>query len=225
MSILTCNYCEKEINSDDIILPFSHKNYHKKCLIEHFVYKSKPKLNKELAVKKVELIELEYNSAMNEKLNKMNKRITNSKNILSFKEQKKELFNWIAENYEIFISWQIENKIKSIVDGSLQGLNEAISCEDLLTIFQKKKDYLDKIYVDNKNKGKIFVDKTQRFYYDLKIVISKYDSFKKWKRKNEVNNFNMNEILEKEKEEKKFSVKKCQGTVCDSKIDLTEFLD
>ena len=63
-----------------------------------------------------------------------------------------------------------------------KNLKEPISVEDLSDMWHKKMDFLNKTYEYNMQHGKEMCG-VQRVSYDLAILISKYDSYKRWKEK------------------------------------------
>ena len=63
-----------------------------------------------------------------------------------------------------------------------KNLKEPIPVEDLSDMWHKKMDFLNKTYEYNMQHGKEMYG-TQRIAYDLAILINKYDSYKRWKAK------------------------------------------
>lgn len=95
-----------------------------------------------------------------------------------------QLDNWILQNYDITcISQSLNRKINCICNGTLKTLSVPIPVTHLLDMWQRKMNYLNKIYIQNLDKG-IVVKGEPRVHNDLNILISKYDSYVSWKAKN-----------------------------------------
>lgn len=95
---------------------------------------------------------------------------------------REQLYDWIYNHYNVSVlNRYLCTKIAEINNGNFVGLREGISNEDLLNIFMKMQNYLDKLAY-KKNKGKNpFKDQTSRINYDLTIVVNNYDKYKQWK--------------------------------------------
>lgn len=101
-----------------------------------------------------------------------------------FDEQK--LFDFIHNSYNIVsIPSILKFKLNEIYNGNYKGLSRGVMAEDILDMWQRKKQDLDKINNYNKQKGKE-LDKAARLNYDLAILMSKYDSFLEWKEKEKI---------------------------------------
>ena len=98
-----------------------------------------------------------------------------------------KFFDYIIETYDISLPKYTITKISNINNGTQEGLKEGISYEDLLYMFKSKQKDLINIYQNNIKKGNSFRDNVQRFHYDLAVIVGKYDSYKKWKEKQKLN--------------------------------------
>ena len=67
-----------------------------------------------------------------------------------------------------------------IFSGIYKGLSKEIPPEDLLDMWKRKKNELDRINNSNSRKGKNLIG-VARINYDLAILLNKYDSYLKWK--------------------------------------------
>ena len=135
------------------------------------------------------------------KVNKSNK--TKPKKTKDSNTPKDKFFNYIQETYNISVIPKYTFiKLSKINNGEYKGLKEPISYEDLLLMFQKQYNNLNKLYQQNIVKGNTF-DDLGRFNYDLAVILSKYDSFKKWKLKQQIHEADINKQKE---EENKISV-------------------
>ncbi len=107
-----------------------------------------------------------------------------------------QLTDYIYKEYNLtYLPTYFFTNLRKIYNGTYsQNLKEPISPEDLFYMWQSKMDYLNKTYEYNKQHGKDMVG-IQRVSYDLAILLNKYDSYKRWKEK-------QNAIHEQEKQTK-----------------------
>lgn len=178
-----CKYCDskkdKTINVDVDKYIYSYSNfYHYDCFIKALMEK-----NKYTSKKAQDLAEIQFK-----------KTLTNQsvqKNI-----DKDRLFYWIYDNYNInVLPNYVYTKFSNIADGTFsKRVIVPISYFDLLCIFKKMKKTLDKEYIRNKQKGKIF-DAVGRINYDLAIVINNYDKYLEWKERNRGRNIQKKEVV------------------------------
>lgn len=87
-------------------------------------------------------------------------------------------------------------KLASITKGEYKDMKEAISYEDLLDMFKRQQSNLNKIHARNITKGNNIEDSLSLFNYDLAIILSKYDSYKKWKEKQKITEVETRQIEE-----------------------------
>lgn len=96
---------------------------------------------------------------------------------------KNHLYKYLMEHYSaIMIPTYIYQKMEGIFAGTWKDMSCSIPPEHLLDMFQRKQDYLDKIY----HKGSI--DGVGRINYDLAVLISKYQGYLDWLSKKEIEN-------------------------------------
>lgn len=169
--------------------------------------------------------EREKNTLKREKQNKSKEKKDKEK--IKLKLERDEFINYIQETYEIssFTKYMFI-KLSQINNGKYGGLKEPISYKDLLYMFKSKKEYLEKVYQNNCAKGKNF-DSLSRFNYDLAIILSKYESYKKWKEKQNIIKANMN--LEKKKNEEEIKIDYSniikQNKKDNNKVEIVDILD
>ena len=98
--------------------------------------------------------------------------------------------------------------------------------EDLLDMWKQKRNYLDKIAEQNRKKGNEILG-INRVNYDLAILLSKYDSYLKWKEQQKI-------AIAELDESKKRSIEKIEYTDVarpkrvsntDNKVDINSMLD
>jgi len=155
-----CFHCKEYIELDnDNFVYIKDKYYHFNCAIEKQLYKKRNKLSIEqlLDIQKQNKIELEY------------------------KITKDKLFRWLQNTYNtVVIPKYFYIKMDQIFNGTYKGLSKGIPPEDLLDMWKRKQNELDRINNSNNIKGKFLVG-SSRIQYDLAILLSKYDSYLKWK--------------------------------------------
>ena len=94
-----------------------------------------------------------------------------------------QLTDFIYKEYNVtFLPKYFFINLDKIYKGEYKNLKEPVPVEDLFDMWQKKMDYLNKTYTYNKEPGKD-MQGVQRINYDLAILLSKYDSYKRWKEK------------------------------------------
>lgn len=99
-----------------------------------------------------------------------------------------ELTNWIILMYGFtYLPKSFFFNLDKIYKGTYKNLSCAIPPEELLDMWKRKIDYLNKIADKNSRMGKEMND-VCRLYYDLSILLSKYDSYKDWKDKQQLAN-------------------------------------
>ena len=92
------------------------------------------------------------------------------------------LFEYLMNKYEVTsFPKTFYMKLSNIFNGKLSTIAKPIPPEDLYDMWILKEDYLNKVYIQNIARGKNFKDGYLRCNYDLSILISKYDSYLKWK--------------------------------------------
>lgn len=139
---------------------------------------------------------------------------------------REELFNYIAETYDIsYFDKRFCVKMNSVFGGSYKGLTRPVPPEDLLDMWKQKKTYLDKVADQNKRKGNP-MDGIGRANYDLAILLSRYDSYLDWKEKQKLA---LSEVEEQKKKVIDFveykDLAKPQIQKENNKIDINSMLD
>jgi hypothetical protein len=203
-----CADCKSEIiirkkNIDEVIL-YEGSYYHKECFInmcnkklqskrckknkwekalsnlDMFCNDAKVKLNKEFdrdEKKEFECIERKKRNIEIEKKRKE----ASKKNSVEQIKAKDDIYNFMLNNYEVsFIPKYVFIKLSSIYSGTYKGMSCGILPTELLDMWKRKINYLNKIANNNLTKGNN-MNPIQRINYDLSILINKYDSYKKWK--------------------------------------------
>lgn len=95
--------------------------------------------------------------------------------------KKEEINQFMMSEYDIsIIPSSIWTKLGNIYAGTWRGMGLGIPPEDLLDMWKRKIDYLNKVANRNIAKGReMSADK--RINYDLSILVNKYDGYLKWK--------------------------------------------
>lgn len=173
--VLVCKVCGCEVDYDSSDMKsFKEKgsDYHVKCFIDKKLVSSTIKRKGKNKIEGKDDIEKLANQLYDD---------FQSKRIVA--KIKDDFYEYIQETYSIMLlPKSIFVKMDSITSGTYKGLAMPISIEDIYDMFRKKKNELDKIYTHNVAKGMQF-NEVGRFNYDLAILISKYDTYLKWKTK------------------------------------------
>lgn len=101
---------------------------------------------------------------------------------------RKQVTNWIYLAYGLtFLPKSFFINLDKIYNGTYKNLSIPIPPEELLDMWKRKMDYLNKTADKNSRMGKE-INEVCRIYYDLSILLSKYDSYKDWKEKQKMAN-------------------------------------
>lgn len=151
---------------------------------------------------------------------KNKKQLDEEKKIIKVKESLKF---WLYKTYEIqHIPDQFFKKLEQVYDGTYKDLSRPIPIEDLYDMWQRKMPYLLQTYDSNVRKGKN-IEGTQRLNYDLSILLSKYDSYLKWKEEQKQIQ------IEKEQRENEIKIDYSnmfrQQPLQNSKLDINSIID
>lgn len=98
--------------------------------------------------------------------------------------EKDDLFQYLMEQYNVTILPQyFFVRMNAYFKGEAQGMSRGIPPVDLLDMWKRQQSYLDRIHHQNETHGKPFTDAMHMINFDLKVLINKYDSYLKWKKK------------------------------------------
>lgn len=163
-----CRTCKEtiDIKDDDFIKLKQKFYYHTDCYINKELEKEIP----------IAIIQEVVDLAKKEYLEELQKKIKKYKQS-NIRDGIKNLTDWIQLAYDIdFLPKMFYIKMSSITNGSYKGLKEPVTYIELLDMLQRRKKQFDIKFA-----GKKFSNNLQRFYYDLAVVLSQYESYKKWK--------------------------------------------
>ena len=151
----------------------------------------------------------------------------NTKVIEKKKSTKNELYEFLFDMYDIsYFPQYFYIKMDSVYKGTMKNLNKPVPPEDLLDMWKQKRNYLDKVAEQNRKKGNE-ISGVNRVNYDLAILLSKYDSYLKWKEQQKI-------AIAELDESKKRSIEKIEYTDVarpkrvsntDNKVDINSMLD
>ena len=140
---------------------------------------------------------------------------------------KTELYEFLFDMYGIsYFPKYFYIKMDSIYKGTMKNLSRPVPPEDLLDMWVQKKNYLDKVAEQNRKKGNEILG-VNRVNYDLAILLTKYDSYLKWKEQQKI-------AIAEFDESKKRSIDKIEYTDVarpkrvsntDNKVDINSMLD
>jgi len=95
---------------------------------------------------------------------------------------KNHLYQYLMRTYDIvLLPNHIFTTLEQVFTGKYKNMNGCVEPAELLDMFERKQDFLNKTYYYNVSKGKEFKDNAGRLRYDIAIVINKVDSYRKWK--------------------------------------------
>jgi hypothetical protein len=177
-----CNYCdpitkrgEKPIKSVDtekdlFLKDDKGKYYHLECFRQHLI-KRKKIMDEEI----IDQITGEWVA----------------KTEIEVKEstEKDKFLKWIINFYDGSLPAYFLKKLQSIREGKHESINEPITYETMLDIYQYMANYLQKRAATMK-----IENVTQRMNYDLAVVIGNYGDYKRFKRKQHGFSVNKEEI-------------------------------
>lgn len=178
-----CAECKKEIyiNKDNVgdVIRFENSCYHYDCFINACKRKSK-KSN--------------ASPKWGEALTSI-KEIKKESNIFLMNEiYKDDIFEFIQAHYDIkVVPKKIFTKLSDIYNGTYRGLTCCIPPEDILDMWKRKMDYLNRVRAKNITLGNN-MDVAQQVSYDISVLINKYDSYLKWKEKNKIIEQEVNKV-------------------------------
>lgn len=171
-----CVFCQMPIfldrnNLDDIVL-YKNEYYHK----QHFLDMCNEKINSP-RTKKIKWQEL---------IEDVNKYAKDARDKTSDFLDKDEVYKFILDTYDMtIVPANIFHKLAAIYSGSFKGMSINIPPCDLLDMWKRKINFLNKLYEKRKSTGNV-MDKAGRVNYDLSVLINKYDSYLEWKEQQEI---------------------------------------
>ena len=152
-------------------------------------------INKKIEILK-ESMRIEEELKKQKEIERESKKLLAKQNEIDRNKNKEDFLQYIREEYDISnFSKMFYIKVAEINNGTYKGMNEGISYEDLLFMFKRKQQYLNKINERNKSIGKS-IKGISRVNYDLAVIIGMYDEYKEWKRKKSI--LQSNEEVKKE---------------------------
>ena len=159
---------------------YENKSYHKECFIDMCKNKiatsRKYKEKWKSAFDSIELIE------------------KNSIQHFTREIDKDKLYRFLCEQYHLSVFPTLMFKrLDEVYTGTYKGLTKEIPPEHLCDMWKRQMNNLNKIAFKNESKGN-HISLEKRLYYDLSIVVNKYNSYLEWLEKQK--------ILESEVEEK-----------------------
>ena len=218
MRIITrkCSICKNPIYINDtnedffITLKNKTKSYtHTNCYIKKQTTKKRSPKTVEECQKYIEQC-------------RQNTKVTEKK-----KSTKNELYEFLFDMYDIsYFPQYFYIKMDSVYKGTMKNLNKPVPPEDLLDMWKQKRNYLDKVAEQNRKKGNE-ISGVNRVNYDLAILLSKYDSYLKWKEQQKI-------AIAELDESKKRSIEKIEYTdvvrpkrtgTSNNKVDINSMLD
>ena len=190
----------------------------------------KREIEKEISIdiinKKVSMIKqamkIEEDLKREKELEKERKKLISKQNEAERIKNRKLFLDYIKDTYDISsFPKNFYIKLAEINNGTYRDMSEGISYEDLLFMFNRKQQYLNKINNKNNSIGKE-IKGISRVNYDLAIIIGLYDEYKEWKRKKSM--LQLSEEIE-DKSVIKIDCKKINPVKSNDEEDILDILD
>jgi hypothetical protein len=163
-----CGQChDKVILEQNDFIYFKEKYYHPNCFITQLLSKKRNPPTVEIATELAN--QLKYESANNP--------------IIIDIIDKSHLYQYLQKTYSaVYMPKFIYQKFSDIFNGTYKNImnGQGIPPCDLLDMWERKQNFLNKTRAWNESKGKV-METLQLIQYDLAIIMSKYDSYLKWK--------------------------------------------
>lgn len=116
------------------------------------------------------------------------------------KNIRNQLYDFLFQMYGIsYFPNYFYIKMNSVFKGTYKNLNRPVSPEDLLDMWVQKENYLNKVAEQNRKKGNEITG-VNRVYYDLAILLGKYDDYLSWKHNQELAVAEINEMKKRDVE-------------------------
>lgn len=192
-----CDCCKKTVyisknNVDDAIF-YDKKSYHRKCFID--ICNKRANMKRENVAEKWQWVLRNIENIQIESREHFFKAV-----------DKEEVNQFILEEYDLsIIPSSVWQKLGSIYSGTFRGMSIGISPNELIDMWRRKIDYLNKVANQNVTKGKV-MNSEQRINYDLSILVNKYDGYRKWKENQKKLNSNNSNRVEKNKNSLSMSI-------------------
>ena len=151
----------------------------------------------------------------------------NTKVIEKKKSTKNELYEFLFDMYDIsYFPQYFYIKMDSVYKGTMKNLNKPVPPEDLLDMWKQKRNYLDKVAEQNRKKGNE-ISGVNRVNYDLAILLSKYDSYLKWKEQQKIAIAELDESKKRSIEKIEYTdvVRPKRAGTSNNKVDINSMLD
>ena len=143
------------------------------------------------------------------------------------KSTKNELYEFLFDMYDIsYFPQYFYIKMDSVYKGTMKNLNKPVPPEDLLDMWKQKRNYLDKVAEQNRKKGNE-ISGVNRVNYDLAILLSKYDSYLKWKEQQKIAIAELDESKKRSIEKIEYTdvVRPKRAGTSNNKVDINSMLD
>lgn len=210
--VYKCKLCGEGINSEDFdtyLYESNAKNlksyYHIHCFFEKKTKRSREKWTLEQCEEYVQ----KYRAAMKEQS------IT--------KDLKDRMYKWIMQEYDIVsLPAYFFTKTAAVFNGTYKGLSKPIPVEDLFDMWQRKKSYLDRVWMKKYPDGKL--NDQSRLMYDLAVLVGKYSSYLDWKAEKEIEKQNAENRL-KEMNTTNYIQKQVIMQPTNSSMNISDILD
>jgi hypothetical protein len=205
-TIRKCKLCKENIVLEtNKFVPDGDKYYHYDCFVTFMESKKRNKLCKEDILKLAKELQEQHLNEIKDIINK------------------NHLFKYLQRRYDlVFMPSFVFIKFNSVFDGAYKNLTEPVNAEDLLDMWIRKENYLDKNYQWKLSKGES-MDGLGRMWYDLATILSKVGSYRKWKEENKTIEITKEEFIKENMSKIDFT--KISNNNNKNKININEILE
>ena len=207
-----CEYCKQPINVEyynDTFVIHGTRFAHVDCFIKYKISLKRNALTFEEAEEEVK------------NLKEFTKQNLSSRTII------RKLTDFIMETYDfISIPSAFYTKLNTIINGTHPKVTRPVPAEDLLDMWQRKVNYLNKLHLRLEDKGKDIKD-ISRVYYDMAVLLGQYNSYLDWKHSQEEEKQKLKQSIKDQIEKNNCQVIKNKNIEIkqNTKFDIVDILD
>lgn len=205
-----CGICGNEINLvldiQNLVYDEKYKRFsHLECQRQNFLTRKRGRMSPEETEQAIEEMSLRAREMLAKRIENKHPEKDKSSKKRASSDPRKLLTDYLMQAYDVIcLPKYIFVKLASVYDGSYNGLRQPCPPEDLLSMWQQKQEYLNKVYARNVQKGTEFTS-VGRINYDLAILLNKYGDYLAWKEKQSL-------ALEKQQSASQVDYEKIIGT-------------
>lgn len=183
-----CSRCGKSFNIfEEDFIKENNRFFEVNCYKEKELNKGvAPEIIDKAIVVFLEQTKIERNQKEQELLEKAENSLRSKQKETNRSEYKNLFIEYLKETYNVMeLPKSLYSKLAQINSGNFKNYKIAIPYEDLLDMFKRKQNFLNKLYTTNVAKGKEMTA-VQRISYDISVIIDKYEDYLQWKSRQKV---------------------------------------